>query len=73
VTFERRDKTTTITERPWTLSHTVDTRETHSFSKEEVIAALGVEVPEGSNVFMYTEETTPPKLLLLITDRKVIS
>ena len=83
MTFEQRVNTTTITENVSTLTHVVDTRERHSFSKDEIIAALGVEVPEGYEAYFYVEEpmtrmkadgsVKPWKLTLLMTKRKIIS
>jgi hypothetical protein len=85
VTFDKRIKTTTITEMPSTLSHVVDTRENHSFTKEQLIEALGIEVPEGYSVSFYEDDTmsrltsgpdggfSPWKLRMLMTKKDVIS
>ncbi len=79
MTFERREETTQRTETPSVFSHTIRTTERHSFSKEEVMAALGLEVPEGYTYSMYLEEpdaalsTRPGRLLVTLYNTEVRS
>lgn len=84
MTFERRDEITNRTETPSVFSHTVSTTVRHSFSKEEVIEALGLEVPEGHSVSLSVRESDttyldgygqrrPWKLLVHISNTEVRS